>query len=392
MRIIGSLHNQKDTVQFSYFLQQKGILHEVEVLKNTDWGSAEYGAEECQFWIKDEDQVEEALKWLHLFTNDPQNSIFHSSSPILTSASNEPQQSPQPTSSVYSTEPVATNWSKQALGWVTRSLLLICCILFISGQFLHSPVHIPARFSGLLLFTSPVDRVLLYDYPKLYQLIARFLHQYSYEELESPSDLPPEGRELLQQINQTPFWPGFYHLFLKGGVDAAIKGFNEYPTFEKIKEGEVWRLFTPCLLHGDLFHIFFNMLWLIVLGKQIEQRLTSWRYILFILILGIISNTAQYLVSGPNFIGFSGILCGMLVFIWVRQRNAAWEGYQMDRLTLMFMLIFVLSMLTLQVFSFVMEKSFDWAFSLNIANMAHITGGLVGWLLGKVNFFSWRHT
>jgi GlpG protein len=134
------------------------------------------------------------------------------------------------------------------------------------------------------------------------------------------------------------------------------------------------------------------MLWLIVLGKQIEQRLQPWRYGLFILITAIISNTAQYLMSGPNFIGFSGVLVGMLTFIWVRQKIAAWEGYQIDRLTLIFMLIFVISMAAIQVLSFLAEKSFEFAFSPNIANMAHLIGGLVGYFLGRLNFFSWRHT
>lgn len=133
------------------------------------------------------------------------------------------------------------------------------------------------------------------------------------------------------------------------------------------------------------------MLWLIVLGKQLEQRIKPWRYILFILFIAIISNTAQYLMSGPNFIGFSGVLCGMLAFIWVRQKTAAWEGYQIDRMTLIFMLIFILSMTGIQLLSFLLEKSLDWAISPNIANMAHLTGGLTGYILGRLNFFSWRH-
>lgn len=196
----------------------------------------------------------------------------------------------------------------------------------------------------------------------------------------------------MQQINHTPFWQGAYSLLLKGGVKAVEKGFIQYPMFEKIKEGQVWRLFTPCLLHGDIFHLFFNMLWLIVLGKQIEQRIKAWPYVLFILIIGVLSNTVQYLMSGPNFIGFSGILCGMLAFIWVRQKRAAWEGYQIDRLTFLFMLIFIISMAFIQLLSFFLEKSMDLALSPNIANMAHLTGGLTGYLLGKLNFFSWRHT
>ncbi len=132
------------------------------------------------------------------------------------------------------------------------------------------------------------------------------------------------------------------------------------------------------------------MFWLITLGKQLEQRLPSWRYLLFILIVAAFSNTAQYLMSGPNFLGFSGVLCGMLAFMWERQKRAAWEGYRMDRLTFLFMLIFVLGLASLQILSFFVEKAFAISLSSNMANMAHLSGGGMGWWLGRGHFFSWR--
>ena len=106
--------------------------------------------------------------------------------------------------------------------------------------------------------------------------------------------------------------------------------------FEKIRQGEVWRLFTPCLLHFDFLHILFNMAWLWILGKQIEERIHWKKLGLLILIVGIVSNTAQYLVSGPSFLGFSGIVVGMAGFIWMRQRNAPWEGYPLSRIVFCF--------------------------------------------------------
>ncbi len=209
--------------------------------------------------------------------------------------------------------------------------------------------------------------------------------------MQKPSANPSfKEKRLLQQINRSSFWPGYYTILVKNGWAAAKQGLRQYPTFEKIREGQFWRFFSPCLLHGDLFHLLFNMLWLNVLGKQLEQRLKPLRYIIFILIIAIVSNTAQYLMSGPNFIGFSGILCGMLAFIWVRQKMAAWEGYQIDRLTFIFMLIFIMGMAAIQIVSFFFEKSFEWNFSSNIANMAHLIGGFTGYLLGRLNFFSWR--
>lgn len=393
MRLIGIIEDERKGVAFSHFLQQKGISHHIEVQTNTDWGDPSYGLNCCHIWIDEEDQVNEALKWFHLFVENPQNPIFTAPTPSPVWIKAEQPAARIPSSSVPPPSPRAssTSWEMQPMGWMTRILLAVCCVLFFLSQLWTSSTPIPGRYSGLILFTSPVEKALLYDYPKFYELIDRFLHLYGYEELEHPTDLPSEGQRLLQQINQTPFWPGVYQLLLKGGFQAVEKGFTQYPIFEKIREGQYWRLFTPCLLHGDLLHLFFNMLWLIVLGKQIEQRLQLWRYGIFILIIGVISNTAQYLTSGSNFIGFSGILCGMLAFIWIRQKLAAWEGYQIDRLTLIFMLIFIIGMALIQVASFFMEKTFELAFSPNLANMAHLTGGLVGFLFGRLNFFRWRH-
>jgi GlpG protein len=392
MRLIGTLDDERKALIFSQFLQQKKILHQIEIQTETDWGSSSYGSHSCNVWIYDEDDLENVLKWFRLFSQNPQDPIFNSPppSPILIKSE---QPTPASSQSVPTPPPIPalTPWDKQPMGWMTRTLLVVCCALFFASQLGMPSTTIPERYSGLSLFTSPVEKIFLYDYPKFYQLIDRFIRLYGYEELEHPQDLPSEGQRLLQQISQTPFWPGFYQLLLKEGWQAASKGLSHYPTFEKIREGQLWRLFSPCLLHADILHLFFNMLWLIVLGKQIEQRLQPWRYGIFILIIGIFSNTAQYLMSGPNFIGFSGILCGMLAFIWMRQKIAAWEGYQIDRLTLIFMLLFIIGMAAIQFMSFFLEKSFELAFSPNIANMAHVSGGLIGFLLGRLNFFSWRH-
>lgn len=389
MRLIGTLDNEKDALIFSQFLNQQKIPHQIEIKREEDWANFSYGSSHYRIWIYEENHIEEVLKWFQLFTEDPQNLLFTSNS-----FAPQPQEVPstplKPTSQSART---LSHWEQQPMGLITRLILFVCCFLFILSQLWVPSIKVPPQYAGLILFSSPVEKALLFDYPKFYELLERFFQLYGYEELEhSTENLSPEGRVLLQRINQTPFWQGFYPLILKGGWDEIKQGFEKYPTFEKIRKGEVWRLFTPCLLHADLFHIFFNMLWLIVLGKQIEQRLKPFRYILFMLIAGILSNTGQYLTSGANFIGFSGILCTMLAFIWMRQKFAAWEGYQLDRLSLLFILIFILSMAGIQVVSFFLEKSFALNFSPNIANTAHLIGGGVGFLFGKLNYFRYDRT
>lgn len=274
-------------------------------------------------------------------------------------------------------------------GWITKTLLALCVVIFLLMEF--SVRRQPgAEKTNVFLFTSPVEKALLFDYPLLYQRIERFITLYGSEELEDKGSLSPGATDLLQKIERTSSWPGFYQIVLKKGWKGLLEGFDHYPTFEKIKKGQYWRFFSPCFLHGDLFHIFFNMLWLIVLGKQLEERLSPLKYIFFISLIAVFSNTAQYLMSGPNFVGFSGVLCGMLAFIWTRQRKAPWEGYQMDKTTLSFMALFIIGLSLLQMSSFLLEKTFQIEFSPNVANMAHLSGALGGYLLGSTSFFTWR--
>jgi GlpG protein len=278
------------------------------------------------------------------------------------------------------------------MGIITRLLLLICCGLFFMNQFLASKIETPPHFPVLTPFTTKIEKNLSYDYPYQYQLISQFIQTYGYEGFQNPQELPREGKFLLRKIKETPVWPGIYSLIQQKGIKAIPNAMKTIPMFEKIQQGQGWRLFTPCLLHADIFHLFFNMLWLIVLGKQIEQRLKIGRYLVFILLTGIFSNTFQYLAGGPNFIGFSGILCAMLAFIWVRQRQTPWEGYQLDRMTMLFIMLFIVSMALLQLFFFFIETATEEAISSGIANTAHLSGALIGYVLGRFNFFSWRHS
>jgi len=158
--------------------------------------------------------------------------------------------------------------------------------------------------------------------------------------------------------------------------------------FTKIRSGEVWRLFTPIFLHIDILHIVFNMMWLWFLGKTLESRIGSLYYLLFIGVAALVTNSAQYLMTGPFFCGFSGVISSMVGFIWVK-RNF-WER-PVDRNALMFLIIFILGMCFAQIMSFLFEIM-HWRRLflpvMNIANTAHVSGLLLGIILGKSKFIS----
>ena len=176
-----------------------------------------------------------------------------------------------------------------------------------------------------------------------------------------------------------PVWTGLYQMALGHGVDA--------PTFVAISQGEVWRLWTPVLLHGGFLHILFNVLWMLVLSNQVEERIGRFKFLIFVLLVGIISNVGQYLMTGPYFFGLSGIVCGLFGFIWMRQKVAPWEGYQLNKMTTTFILVFLLAMLALQVVQFVFEIMGRPLFNLMIANTAHFVAIGVGLILGRLKWF-----
>jgi len=93
-------------------------------------------------------------------------------------------------------------------------------------------------------------------------------------------------------------------------------------------------------------------------------------------------------MSGPDFLGFSGVVIGMAGFIWMRQRQAPWEGYPLQKATVMFILFFVAAMFALELLVFFLRLFNIGNLSASIANTAHIIGGLCGMVLGRFSFFS----
>jgi len=103
------------------------------------------------------------------------------------------------------------------------------------------------------------------------------------------------------------------------------------PTWAKglweITDGQVWRLITPIILHGDILHIFFNMFWFVHLAGMMERLEGSIPTLVMILIMAVISNLTQYTFAGPNFVGMSGVVYGLLCYAWIREKCDFTSGY-----------------------------------------------------------------
>lgn len=383
MRFIGKFSDPSKAESFSKYLTSEGVENRLEKIINNDWGSDNYGTIAAAVWIIDEDQLDKAKLAIEQFHLNPDDVSFTVGTPPPPPESapklSHLKPAPKP--------PKSPKKSTDRMGPITLYLLVLCSLLFLFNQY-NAPAltKITVGLPYTPVLSSPLRKEMLFDYPKAYTYIDKIVALFGADKYETVQQLPPEGQALFQKYLETPIWQGIY--------TYSLEWFNppKIPTpvgnfMEKIREGELWRTFTPCLMHADIFHLIFNMLWLAVLGRQMEAHLSKSRYIFFMLITGIITNFAQYLMSGSNFIGYSGVICAMLAFIWMRQKKAAWEGYQMQQSAFSFVLFFVLAIFAAQAVSFLLEAANVTKLSINIANTAHIVGGICGALLGKLSFF-----
>jgi GlpG protein len=147
-----------------------------------------------------------------------------------------------------------------------------------------------------------------------------------------------------------------------------------------IRRGEVWRLATPAFMHVDPLHLVFNMIWFYLFGRQIERRLGAPRLLLLMALTAVLSNAAQGLAPtnwGPmsgthSFLGLSGVVYGLLGYVWIKSMHAPGSGLLVSGSTVGFLVVWLLLGVTGILASLGMP----------IANMAHVVGLLVGLGLG----------
>jgi GlpG protein len=270
---------------------------------------------------------------------------------------------------------------------LTHFLIALCAMIF----FLCSLQKLPLLKLGLSeesFQMTPLPAQFMYDLPSAYEKLEAIIEKYEIRDTKI-EEVPAEIKREIAAANNTPYWKGIY-AWVVGKIKGEDTSSGEGVLFYQIRKGEIWRLVTPCLLHKDLLHILFNMLWLWYLGRPIEERIGPFRMLLFTLIAGAGSNTIQYFMSGPFFIGYSGIVTALAGFIWMRERIAPWEGYPLNRATILFLLFFIGAIFALQVTAFFIQIFSSYNFAPNIANTAHIAGAVIGALLAKSSFFAQR--
>ena len=142
------------------------------------------------------------------------------------------------------------------------------------------------------------------------------------------------------------------------------------PGFQSILHGQVWRLITPIFIHFGFLHLLFNMMWLKDLGGIIENKQSGWYLLSQVLVIGALSNVGQYLVSGPSFGGMSGVVYGLLGYIWIRGKFDPGSGFYLHRTIVIWMIGWFLLCLT--------------GLIGHVANTAHAVGLVTGMAWGFI--------
>ena len=138
------------------------------------------------------------------------------------------------------------------------------------------------------------------------------------------------------------------------------------------------RTLTPMFLHFGELHLVFNLLWFWYFGKQLEPIHPRWLFLLVIVLLSFISNTAQYLaLEYNNFGGISGVLFGLVGYAWII--HSLMPLSRVDLNNTMFA-AFVVIMVLMEIFA-----------GSYVATAAHVGGLIAGLLLGLVVVAYYRY-
>jgi GlpG protein len=144
-----------------------------------------------------------------------------------------------------------------------------------------------------------------------------------------------------------------------------------------IKRGEIWRILTPGVLHGDPLHLLLNMLSFAMLGRITERLEGIGKYALIILLTALGAHLLQGLMplkwwGSPNFVGLSGVIMGLLGYIGTKTSLRPDLGFQLSPQA------YVMTALIL-ILGFVGGEQ-----NFRLANLAHIGGLLAGIAIGFV--------
>lgn len=140
--------------------------------------------------------------------------------------------------------------------------------------------------------------------------------------------------------------------------------------------GQWWRPFTCTLMHGSLLHAAFNLYWALLLGTVLESWMGPALFLGLFALLAYVSSLAEFVWSNydqlhAGLVGMSGVVYGLLGFLWAGGRWRADFRYVANPQTMQMMMAWFFACIF-----------FTNAGVLPVANVAHGAGLVMGALTG----------
>jgi membrane associated rhomboid family serine protease len=131
---------------------------------------------------------------------------------------------------------------------------------------------------------------------------------------ENPTHITPVITYLLILVNIAVF---VFQMMLGANNDAFIYQFALIPAevTSRVSLEPIFDIFTSMFMHAGLAHIGGNMLYLWIFGDNVEDRLGSFKYIIFYIIGGVVASlTHIYTNPGSQIptVGASGAIAAVL--------------------------------------------------------------------------------
>lgn len=132
----------------------------------------------------------------------------------------------------------------------------------------------------------------------------------------------------------------------------------------------IWHSISPIFLHFSIEHLIFNTLMFWFLASRLELKLGRIVLLVIVISIALISNYSQLFMSGPLFGGLSGVVYGLLAFVFSYQKK--YENLGVNNGIFYFSVVWLL---------IGMSEIFALMGLFNLANTAHLSGLLSGFFL-----------
>jgi len=131
----------------------------------------------------------------------------------------------------------------------------------------------------------------------------------------------------------------------------------------------LWQFVTYMFLHGNFWHLFFNMFALYIFGHELVKVWGNARFLAYYFFTGIGAGLCAYLFTNVPTIGASGAIYGLLL---------AYGVYFPDQILLLYFFIPIKAKYLVIIFGFIELLSSIGGYTDGIAHTAHLGGMLFG--------------